>query len=55
MIIGNILGYHMGNRDDFALWHSCAHVGLMIKIGHGRINQDNRCDHPSGIHEKLLC
>ena len=51
MTIGNILGSDKGNGDNFALWHSGTHVGLVIKIGHGRINQDKRCYNPSSVHE----
>ena len=51
MTIGNILGSDKGNGDNFALWHSGTHVGLVIKIGHGRINQHKRCNHPSGVRE----
>ena len=53
MIIGKILGCHKRNRDDFAIRNSCAYVGLVIKIGHGRINEDKRCYNPSGVHENF--
>ena len=51
MIIGNILGCHKGKRDDFAIRNSGTYIGLVVKIGHGRINQDKRCDLPCGVHE----
>lgn len=51
MIIGKILGCHKGNRDNFAGRNFGTHVGLVVKIGHGRINQDKRCYNPSGVHE----
>jgi hypothetical protein len=51
MIIGKILGSNKGDCDHFAIRNSCAHVGLVIKIGHGRINEDKRCYNPSGVHE----
>ncbi len=54
MIIGKMFGSDKGNRDDFAIWHTCAHVGLVIKIGRGRINQDKCCDYPCGVQENSL-
>ena len=32
MIIGKMFGSDKGNRDDFAIWHTCACIGLVIKI-----------------------
>ena len=40
MIIGNILGSNQSNRDNFAIRNSGTYSGLVVNIGHGRINQD---------------
>ncbi len=54
MIIGKILGCHEGNADNFAIRHSGTHIGLVVKIGHGRINQHKRCYNPCGVHENFF-
>jgi len=51
MIIGNILGCHKGNRDDFAIRNSGTYIGLVVKIGNVSINEDKRCYNPYGVHE----
>jgi hypothetical protein len=51
MIIGKVFCGDKCNGGDFAIGDTGAHVRVMIKIGHGSINQDKRCYNPSGVHE----
>jgi hypothetical protein len=51
MIIGKVFGSNKGNSHDFAIRGTSVHVGLMIKMRHGSINQDKRCGHTTGVHE----
>ena len=51
MIIGKILGCDKGNTHHFAIWNSGMHIGPIVEISRGRINQHKRCYNPSGVNE----
>jgi hypothetical protein len=51
MIIGKVLGGDQRDGHDFTVWDTGTHISLMVKIGHGSINQYKSCYNPSGVHE----
>jgi hypothetical protein len=51
MIIGKVLGCDQRNGQDLTFWYTGAHISLMVKIGHGSIDQYKSCYNPSGVHE----
>jgi len=51
MIIREVFGSDKGNGDNFAIRNSYTYIRLVVEIGHGRINQHNRCYNPYGVHE----